>query len=181
MIDLMDWNYKELPPNYFVYIHASPPCTHYSCARTTAKTPRDLEGSNALVARTLEIIEYFNPRFYTIENPQSGLLKNQPMMQGLKYNDVDYCKYGYRYRKRTRFWNNFSEEWKPQLLCGYHSPCDNLIFQPNSKITRHKEHAQRGHTVKNEFKIRHSQHELYSIPINLVHEILVLIERLNAT
>ena len=26
-------------------IWASPPCTHYSIARTTAKTPRDLEGS----------------------------------------------------------------------------------------------------------------------------------------
>ena len=32
-------------------IWASPLCTHYSMARTTAKTPRDLEGSDKLVKR----------------------------------------------------------------------------------------------------------------------------------
>ena len=43
----------DTPPDL---VWASPPCTHYSRARTTAKTPRDLEGSDALVNKTLEII-----------------------------------------------------------------------------------------------------------------------------
>ena len=122
--DILKWDYKALPPDSFDYIHASPPCTHYSVARTTAKTPRDIEGSNLVVARTLEIIKYFNPKFFTIENPQTGLLKDQPMMQGIRYNDIDYCKYGKPYRKRTRFWNNFSEKWSPRMLCGLNSPCE---------------------------------------------------------
>jgi site-specific DNA-cytosine methylase len=88
--DILEWDYKSLPPDSFDYIHASPPCTHYSKARTTAKTPRDIEGSNQLVKRTLDIIEYFNPKFFTIENPQSGLLKEQAVVQGLSYNDIDY-------------------------------------------------------------------------------------------
>jgi hypothetical protein len=27
-------------------------------------------------------------------------------MQGRPYNDLDYCRYGMPYRKRTRLWNN---------------------------------------------------------------------------
>ena len=41
-----------------------------------------------------------------MEEPQTGLLKNQPFMQGIPYSDASYCKYGYSYRKQTRFWNN---------------------------------------------------------------------------
>ena len=36
---------------------ATPPCTHYSSARTTAKTPRDLIGSDALVQKVLAIAD----------------------------------------------------------------------------------------------------------------------------
>ena len=34
---------------------ASPPCRQYSNARTTAETPRDLIGSDALVQHTLDL------------------------------------------------------------------------------------------------------------------------------
>ena len=40
-------------------IWASPPCTHYSIARTTAKTPRDLEGSDRLVQKVLDLADHF--------------------------------------------------------------------------------------------------------------------------
>ena len=38
-------------------IWASPPCTEYSCARTKAKTPRNLEGSDLLVRRVLDLAD----------------------------------------------------------------------------------------------------------------------------
>ena len=38
-------------------IWASPPCTHYSCARTNARTPRDLDGSDALARKVLDLAD----------------------------------------------------------------------------------------------------------------------------
>ena len=40
-------------------IWASPLCTMYSRARTTAKTPRDLEGSDKLVQKVIDLARYF--------------------------------------------------------------------------------------------------------------------------
>ena len=73
-------------------VWASPICTHYSRARTTAKTPRDFVWADSLVLKALEIIEYFKPRYWFIENPQTGLLKTRPFMLDLPYTDVDYCR-----------------------------------------------------------------------------------------
>ena len=56
--------------------------------------------------RTIEIIDYFKPSAWFIENPQTGMLKKQEFMNGLPYKDIDYCKSGMPYRKRTRLWTN---------------------------------------------------------------------------
>ena len=76
--------------NTFDVIWASAPCTEYSVAKTIGV--RDLDTADAIVMRTLEIINYLSPRYYIIENPQTGMLKNRPFMQSLPYVDVDYCK-----------------------------------------------------------------------------------------
>ena len=104
--DILEWNYKAYEPNSFNLIWASPPCTEYSIAKTTGK--RKIEEANEIVKRTLEIIAYFEPEYFIIENPQTGLLKNQVVMSELPYDDIDYCKYGLTYRKRTRLWNNIA-------------------------------------------------------------------------
>ena len=98
----------------FDVIWASPPCTEYSRAKTTGV--RKIEYANSIVLKTLEIIDYFKPTWWVVGNPQTGLLKEQPFMSGLKYYDVDYCKYGMNYRKRTRLWSNI-ETWKLRPLC----------------------------------------------------------------
>ena len=38
------------------------------------------------------------------------------MLIGFPYVDVDYCKYGMPYRKRTRLWNDVNG-FKPRALC----------------------------------------------------------------
>ena len=114
--DIMSWEYTDFslePPDF---IWCSPPCTHYSIARTKAKTPRDLEGSDAIVQRCLDIIHFWRPKYWVIENPQTGLLKTRQVVQRLNFKDVDYCMYGKPYRKRTRLWTNCAD-WIPRPLC----------------------------------------------------------------
>jgi len=107
-IDILEWDYKIYPVNYFDIIWASPPCTEYSKAKS--RGIRDIEGANKIVKKVLEIINYFKPFHWFIENPQTSLLKKQDFMIELEkqYNfvDADYCMYGKSYRKRTRFWTN---------------------------------------------------------------------------
>ena len=57
--NILDWDYNKYPPGHFDFVWGSPPCTEYSMARTRANRPRDLDGADALVRKTLEIIEYF--------------------------------------------------------------------------------------------------------------------------
>ena len=82
-----------------------------------------MESADKLVRRTLEIIEYFQPKVWFIENPQTGLLKSRDFMGGTPFHDVTYCKYGYAYRKATRIWTNVAD-FKP-LFC--RRDCVNML------------------------------------------------------
>jgi hypothetical protein len=105
--DILTWDYAAAyPVGHFHIVHASPPCTHYSIARTRAKTPRNLELADSLVQRCLDIIAHFAPRFWTLENPASGMLRHRPVVAGLHFDTAEYCCYGTSWRKSTAFWNN---------------------------------------------------------------------------
>ena len=85
--DVMKWDYTPYPINHFHIIWASPPFTEYSKAKTTGV--RKIAEANKIVLKTIEIIKYFQPTVFFIENPQIGLLKNQPFMDEFSYVDVD--------------------------------------------------------------------------------------------
>jgi hypothetical protein len=154
----LDWDYTIFPPGHFDFVWGSPPCTEYSAARTRAKRPRDLDGADALVRKTLEIIEYFAPPLWLLENPQTGLLKTRPIMDGIPWRDVTYCKYGFPYRKQTRLWGFFPFDLRP--ICRKRDPCASVVDG------RHGSTAQRG----SGFTLR----QLYAIPPQLCEEIAVL-------
>jgi len=120
--NILEWEYEKYPSDHFDFIWASPPCTQYSIARTTAKTPRDFEGADAIVRKALDIIEFFDPPLWLLENPQTGYLKTREIMRGLPWRDVTYCKYGFPYRKRTRLWGCFPFEFRSTCKQGEHCP-----------------------------------------------------------
>ena len=159
--DIMGWNYQVFEPKQFDVIWASPPCTEYSRAKTTGV--RDIDGANKVVQRTLDIMEYFEPKYFIIENPQTGLLKEQVIMYGICFDDVDYCKYGMPYRKRTRLWNNIGN-WHPRPLCT--SDCNSIREGSRRK---HIAVAQRAPS-KGDTGIRFKQSELYVVPALLIEE-----------
>lgn len=161
--DILSWDHNIYVEGEFDFIWASPPCTEYSIAKTTA--PRNIPFANKIVQKTLKIIEDLKPTYYVLENPQTGYLKKQDFMTGIHYNDIDYCKYGMQYRKRTRLWNNI-HEWIPRLLC--QKDCGNIVDN------KHTATAQRMPSGKRETwgdKPHFKQHELYIIPADLIKEI----------
>ena len=165
--DILEWDYKVYATGYFDVIWASPPCTEYSRAKTTGV--RKIDEANRIVLRTLEIIEYFNPKYFVIENPQTGLLKEQPFMYGMSYTDIDYCKYGMPYRKRTRLWNNVLN-WIPKPLCK--KDCGNMVGN------KHKAVAQRMPSGKKQDwgnQLLFNQSDLYVIPEGLIYDIFMSI------
>lgn len=109
--DIMQWDdWRRIDPGTYDFVWGSPPCTEYSIARTTAKTPRNLELADSIVARTLEIIRYLQPKCWLIENPQTGYLKTRDVIQGLPWRDITYCMYSdgekHTYKKQTRLWGH---------------------------------------------------------------------------
>lgn len=170
LCDIMDWDYRQLPADSFDIICASPPCTMYSIARTTGKLPRDIVGANKVVQRVLEIIHYFKPVVALIENPGTGLLKQQPFMQNISFHDVAYCRYAdWGYRKWTRFWHLGQRgipHFKP-LFCKHDDRCKEWC----TVAKRHPRTFSSRRGIQGEV-ISVPQHERYRIPPQLVTALL---------
>lgn len=111
--DILRWDYTIYPPDHFDAIWASPPCTEYSKMKYISGAPRNLELADSIVLRVFEILDYFKPKKWFIENPQTGLLKDRHFMTDIPYTDVDYCMYSdWGYRKRTRIWTSSDYQGK---------------------------------------------------------------------
>jgi site-specific DNA-cytosine methylase len=164
--DVATWDFREaFPPGHFDFIHLSPPCTEFSRALTTRK--RDLEAGDILAKRSLEILEYFKPRFWTLENPV-GLLQTRPYMQEwLEYRKLCcYCKYNegdHPYKKQTAIWTNLP--WTPRPMCTKATPCADRATHG-----KHIHHAQRGVKKGESSALKKTQAQLYSFPPALPRE-----------
>ena len=129
--NVLDWDYTTYAPGHFDVIWASPPCDTFSTVRrcnigrngyTHERLQTEmLERGVPILRKTEEIIAYFKPRLWFIENPQTGKMKDF-IDSSVKFYDVDYCKYtDWGYRKRTRIWTN-KEDFTPRVCrrdCGY--------------------------------------------------------------
>lgn len=125
-IDIMEWDYTIYPPRHFDILWASPPCVFYShlqYSNINRQVTHKLNGNKVIfthqvwdeymdfadniVKRVLDIIDYFKPKYWFIENPKMSRLKDRDFMKNIYNVVVSYCKYSnWGYRKDTRIWTN---------------------------------------------------------------------------
>jgi hypothetical protein len=134
--DILTWDYEPVLERFLapatkqdlIWVHASPPCTEYSKAKTTGE--RDLPLADKLVKRALHIIKFCKSLapdrkrfFWTLENPV-GLLRTRAFMKGLnesRLHTTSYCKWGKPFRKDTDIWTNVPDPKLP--VCRQGSYC----------------------------------------------------------
>ena len=178
-VDIMDFNYKQYPKDYFSIVWASPPCTNYSKLQdgwlgrkrkgviyTKEIQENEMKEDDKLVLKTLEIINYFNPEVWFIENPASSKMKDRPFMKDLPFYLVDYCMYSdWGYRKRTRIWTN-KKDWNNKL-CDGKGTCGNMVGTLHKTNLGNTELRQR--TMGNGT----SQQDRYRVPSDLIYSLFL--------
>ena len=129
--DILEWDYKkDYKEGDFDVIWASPDCSTWSVAsggkhrlkvNMRPITEKAVIGER-LIYKTLEIIDFFKPRIWFIENPR-GLLQYFTPMLDLKKTLVYYGNYKndgelYDMVKATHIWSNnemWANETKPEM------------------------------------------------------------------
>ena len=165
--DILEWDYKQFDRNHFDFIWSNPPCTEYSKTKTTGI--KNIEYVNSIVLKTIEIITYFNPTYFVIENPQIGLLKSQEFMNEFDFKDVNYCNYGFSYGTENAL------DFGITLRIGH---LEIYIIEIVEKI-RNNKHIETAQRLPSKTKAEwgdnyliHKQEDLYKIPAELICEIL---------
>jgi len=182
-VDIMDFDYKQYDKDYFDIIWASPPCTEYSKLQdcwlnrmrkgeiyTKEIQEANMKEADKLVLKSLEIINYFNPTYWFIENPL-GKLKDRPFMKDLNMYKVDYCMYSdWGYRKRTCIWTN-KLDWEP-LLCNKN--CGNMVGNLHKTNLGNADRIKRAN-IDNVKKINGlTQQDRYRVPEDLIFSLFLL-------
>jgi len=110
--DIYKWNYKVLNPGLVAGILAAPPCTDFSGSGAQYWPEKDTNGTTnssiKLVKKILEIVKYFNPKFWVIENPVGRLNALIPELK--KYGPWYWQPYwfGDAWTKKTGLWGKFN-------------------------------------------------------------------------
>jgi|TARA_R110001592_G_scaffold2742_2_gene15634 hypothetical protein len=175
--DIMDFDYKQYPQDEFDIIWASPPCTNYSKLQdswlgrtrkgeiyTREIQEKEMNQDDKLVLKTFEIIKYFNPEYYFMENPATSRMKDRPFMKDHPNYVVDYCMYSdWGYRKRTRIWTN-KKDWNAKLC---NKQCGNMVGN------LHKTNLGNTERMKKVNGKRYNQLERYRIPEDLIFSLFL--------
>ena len=143
--DILEWDYKTFEPGSFDIITASPVCTWWSLLRKcnygrpikphTVPFCEELflkdidEHGKPMVDKVFEILDYFKPKYWWIENPKSSQMwkyikETQPQYDNYKV--FDYCKFSdFGYKKPTTFLSNIPN--LKDVKCN--NDCQNMLEQ----------------------------------------------------
>jgi len=100
--DLLLWDYTKYPQGCYDIVYASPQCTAFSKANHTP-TAHAVTIATSVVSLVLDIMQYFNPTVWILENPVNRL-QDDPVMQYRQ--TTSYCLFGTPFRKDTNIWSN---------------------------------------------------------------------------
>jgi len=82
--DILTWDYTTIIKSNVVGVLCAPPCTDFSVSGAQYWPAKDADGTTEqsvmLVEKSLEIIEYFNPVFWGMENPVGRIGKLIPKL-----------------------------------------------------------------------------------------------------
>lgn len=180
--DIMTWDYTTIDRDSIDLITASPVCMWWSKARLVwigrklkshgdkIITREDIDNDIArygipMLLKTIEIIEYFNPTHFWIENPWSSSMKKvlDPIYPKHK---VSYCKYGFDYQKDTAFWmdDDLHEKFEPKVC---KKDCGKIINNPIGGRCKRGHVGDLGKYGKNGSRL-----DRYRIPIDLIESLL---------
>ena len=164
--NVLTWDFSALPRDRYDVIWASCPCEQYSIARSNALPPRDLALADALVRRTLEVIEWFQPKAWLVENPAGSMLWQR--FEWPRLVTTSYCAYGFPYRKNTTIATNLADFFlRPP--CGGAGVCAQMVG------TQHRQHAQKGGGGTED--VYHTRDELHRIPEEMCRDVVRGCER----
>jgi hypothetical protein len=125
-IDILEWNYRQYPPDFFTGIIAFPPCTAYAGSGARWWKEKDERGEtsyyDSLVYKMLEIIDYFRPglKFWWAENPVGRIQKRVPEIAKYRMLTFNPCEFGDPYTKKTVIYGEFN----PFLIRAYVKPTE---------------------------------------------------------
>jgi hypothetical protein len=107
--DIFNFDYSSIESVYGIL--AAPPCTDFSLSGSRFFKRKDADGTTeksvALVKKMMEIINFYDPTFWVVENPMSRIHKLVPELGSIKYKFHPY-HHGDPYQKTTWLWGKFN-------------------------------------------------------------------------
>jgi hypothetical protein len=180
--DILNWDYKQYPSDYFDVIWASPDCTTWSLATGGKyRTKASIYGlnnehqyratiGNNMILKVIEILKYFKADSWFIENPKALLQHFPPLNTFIKeynanMNLVYYGNYNWGFPKPTNIWSNLPL-WENEPV---------PVMPENSYTLKYHNYSQRPKRYYKAFGDGNAE-ERSKIPPDLINRLRLLID-----
>lgn len=121
--DILDFDVDLLDSVYGIL--AAPPCTDFSSSGAQYWPDKDLDGrtdySLSLVDKVIDLVKFYMPKFWVIENPVGRLSKLRPSLgKPWYFNPNEFAGWlvdpsSDQYTKKTGLWGSFNKPEKKEL------------------------------------------------------------------